>query len=650
MFQTLITDRKFLATFYTLPTSACFLAELATSRMNTNWADPEGIKGLRVADFACGTGALLAAAQRSISRRHRRAGGDDQALHQHMMEHVLVATDIMPAATHLTASMLSSAHPGTTYGGTQVHTLPYGRYHKDQAVAIGALDLIVSNQTSSLWGTGAVAGSTTGKGRRKLDIFELHNDSCDLIIMNPPFTRPTNHESSTIPVPSFAGFETTDDEMGHMSKALRSMPRQFGNGNAGLASDFLDVANAKLKRGGTLAMVLPFSFISGASWANARESLRQHYRDITVVSIATHGTSDRAFSADTGMSECLLIATKAPWGNHSPKRQSAEFVNVPNRPASLLEAHETAKRVASSTFPVLAGSLSESGLAAVLDPAVATAAQALADGRFSLPRLTASATFPITAITNIAKRGLVHRDINGWNTRPDADQKDGGPIPRGPFDIVDIVDGTIATYPTLWAHRATRERSLDVLPDSQADVRPHMEERAQAIWETASRLHHNLDFQLNSQSLAACVTPAPSLGGTAWPNLQPYAESYLWPFVLWANSTPGLINFWWHGTRQQQGRARLTLSRLPTIPTLDVQKLSSSQQEACKAGYQKLRSRQFLPANEAYRDDTRKSLDQCLFVDILGLPNDILEPLALLRRKWCAEPSVHGGKSTRPQV
>ena len=32
MFQTLITDRKFLATFYTLPESACLLAELAADQ------------------------------------------------------------------------------------------------------------------------------------------------------------------------------------------------------------------------------------------------------------------------------------------------------------------------------------------------------------------------------------------------------------------------------------------------------------------------------------------------------------------------------------------------------------------------------------------------------------------------------------------
>ena len=64
--------------------------------------------------------------------------------------------------------------------------------------------------------------------------------------------------------------------------------------------------------------------------------------------------------------------------------------------------------------------------------------------------------------------------------------------------------------------------------------------------------------------------------------------------------------------------------------------------------FEDMRDSQFLPANEAYRDNTRKELDHRVLVDMLGLPESILEPLDLLRLKWCSEPSVHGGKSTAP--
>ena len=56
-----------------------------------------------------------------------------------------------------------------------------------------------------------------------------------------------------------------------------------------------------------------------------------------------------------------------------------------------------------------------------------------------------------------------------------------------------------------------------------------------------------------------------------------------------------------------------------------------------------------LPANEAWRDDVRQALDRAVLVDLLELREDVMKPLALLRRQWCAEPSVHGGNSTRPR-
>ena len=69
----------------------------------------EAVGALRIGDFACGTGALLNAAYEAVLSRYRRRGGNDRDIHPRMMEHALVGADIMPAATHLTASVLSEA-------------------------------------------------------------------------------------------------------------------------------------------------------------------------------------------------------------------------------------------------------------------------------------------------------------------------------------------------------------------------------------------------------------------------------------------------------------------------------------------------------------------------------------------------------------
>ncbi len=637
MFQTLIADRKYLATFYTLPASACLLAELAVERLGLNWSDRDGLAGLRIADFACGTGALLSAAQRAVYRRIRRAGGDDKELHRVLMEHVLTGLDIMPAATHLTCSMLSSAHPSLTYGKSLIHTMPYGI--DGGATHIGALDLLAAEHAYSLFATGETLGGREAESSGQHAVRVL-DESFDLVIMNPPFTRPTNHEGghAGIPVPSFAGFGTSHEEQEAMGRKLRKGRGPFGSGNAGLASNFMDLGHCKLRAGGVLAMVLPFAFVRGKAWQGAREALQAHYSDIHVTSIAATGSTERAFSADTGMAECLLVATK-----RSVDRSRTEYTNLAARPASLLEAAQQAKEARGAA---VAGGILEGGVAGVQSSSVIRAVRELEAGQLRLPRQAQALELPVVTLGSVAARGLVHRDING-----DFTSHDGTGQARGPFVVRGIAAGEVPTYPMLWAHAAGRERRLVVRPDSCGEPRPNDEERAIERWNAAaSCLHVSLDFQLNSQSLAMCLTPEKCLGGRAWPNVMPHEPHYEIPLLLWANSTLGLLLFWWHGTRQQQGRACITVTKLPDLPVLDPRTLRAGQLERCRALFEQCRERDFLPANEAYRDATRQALDRELLFgsdSVLGLDPVLEEGLGVLREQWCAEPSVHGGKHTR---
>ena len=80
IFQRLIADRKYLATFYTLPASAALLARLAVSKMDrVEWGDADAIGKLRVADFACGTGALLIRRVRTDCRPSRTDSAGEPA-------------------------------------------------------------------------------------------------------------------------------------------------------------------------------------------------------------------------------------------------------------------------------------------------------------------------------------------------------------------------------------------------------------------------------------------------------------------------------------------------------------------------------------------------------------------------------------------
>ena len=685
-FQRLISDRKFLATFYTLPESAALLAELAAGLIEVDWADPEALTGLRACDFACGTGTLITAAYHALLARHRRAGGDDAAVHRRMMERAVFAADIMPAATHLTTSMLSSAHPTTPFERTQVHLLPYGRQDGAPAdaadFALGALDLIRAQHGTGLFertgievqhGTAGAAG-VDRQGEGWSDTFLLAHRSMDLVIMNPPFTRPTNHEAADVPVPSFAGLGTDDAEQAAMSALLKGIRREIdapaGHGNAGLASNFLDLAEAKVKPGGVLALVMPLSLLQGNAWEGSRELLRSRYEETTVISLASAGRDEqKSFSADTGMGEVLVVARRRreDAGEEAADARAAPvtFVSLRKRPASATEAAGLAAAIRDAARRGLSrillgddlcgvrveGTWDDSGCASVVHAEVVEAIRGLRSGALTFPRTNDTHALPVAPLGALGGRGLLHRDINGVERRAGSWGKnvtdEAWETFRGPFDVVPVRTAA-PTFPILWGHDAGRERRLIVEPDSEGVVRDRAEERAADAWGTATRLHFNLDFRLNSQSLAACLTPTSALGGRAWPNFRMTERRHETAAVLWANTTLGLMLFWWQGSVQQAGRACLTVSRLPDLPVLDARTLGDAQHALARDLLERFRERTFLPANEAYRDETRQALDAAVLVELLGLPASILEPLAVLRTQWCGEPTVHGGKATRP--
>ena len=685
MFGKLIADRKFLATFYTRRSSARLLAELAVGRLAVDWSDRQRVGALRVADLACGTGALLTAAYQQIASRVRRiGGGDDEPLHPVMMERVLAGADIMPAAAHLTCTALSSTHPRTRFSRSRIHLMPYGRSSDASGsgshVRVGALELLDRAYRQTSWldtaeiavdpdggpgaapdGGGRAADGHGGNGAGPV----IDHAAADLVIMNPPFTRPTNHgtaEAARAPVPSFAGFATEDDEQRAMSSRLAKLNRGLGDpagrGNAGLASNFVDLAHAKVKPGGTVAFVLPAVMTAGGAWSKVRALLDEHYRNICVVAIADTGPTDRSFSADTGMAEVLVVADRARPGDE-PDPDGWLWVNLSARPPNPVEATETARliaRVASEPPNRRSGALSlgatrignylrdgvgAAGCAGIAEPDLAVCAGAMASGKLWLGRLGPIDGVGLTDLGELGSRGPVDRDVVGVQSDRIT--------PRGPFDIEKTDNWRAATYPVLWSHDHRREARLVVEPDCQGRVREGCEDKALRIWASASRLHFSLNFTLTSQPLAACLTPESCIGGRAWPTFELHDERWAPAVLLWANTTLGLISFWWAGSRQQQGRSNLTISRLGELAILDPRTLTAEQLSAAAGIFDLISADRFLPANEAWRDETRQELDRMVLADLLGLDAaEVMPALAVLRYQWCLESSVHGGKSTRP--
>lgn len=149
IFQRLIADRKFLATYYTRPSCAALLAGLAlpidAPISGQGWGDAASLSAVRIGDFACGTGTLLSTAYQRLGLLHEIHGGDPSAIHPAMMERGLVGLDVLTVAVHLTAAILAGSHPDTPFEGECLLTMPYGNYK--WGVCLGSLDLL-EEQTS----------------------------------------------------------------------------------------------------------------------------------------------------------------------------------------------------------------------------------------------------------------------------------------------------------------------------------------------------------------------------------------------------------------------------------------------------------------------------------------------------------------------
>lgn len=684
VFQKLIADRKFLAAFYTTPASAALLVGLSVTegllKNPADWKNPDTVKAIRVADFACGTGTLLTTLYQRIGQLHELAGGNSEDLHNDMMAQSLIGCDILPAATHITASMLASAHPSRVFTGCSVFTIPYGRRQDNECVVVGSLELLTNQGELDLDPVPITSKAMHGRGETETNLWkDLPSLQLDLVIMNPPFVRPTNHEglSENVPNPMFAAFGSSPKDQADMSARLQELTKgHAAHGNAGEASHFLALGHHKLKKAGTLALVMPLSLVTGTAWERTRQLLATQYRDLIVVSISGAKDKVMSFSADTGMGECLIVGKKG-----RPKKKRATFVVLSSAPAQTLEGASIADQVLRMRrdhqirsldggpfdgTPIcfgedIIGEMVEADLpkvggwnvARIADMSLAQCAYQLVNRQLIwLPAMRSGDAVPISicTVSNLATIGPIHRDINGIN-------QPAGTY-RGPFDLHPISKERAPTFPVLWAHDASREEYFCFGPDKEGYPRqsddPQLNEelrrKAEAVWKTASHAHFNLDFRYNSQPAGMQFTPEKTIGGRAWLSVQLTNIDQEKALVLWSNTTLGMLVHWWQSNKQQSGRGSITKTTLASFRTLDVRTLSEEQLSIVTEIFDDLKTKPLFPPNRIEEDSTRHEIDRRFLGDVLGMPASVFGadcPVNLLRKKLANEPSIHGHKGKR---
>ena len=652
VFQEVLADRRYVKANYTLPESAALLSALVCPDIDVNNLP-------KVADFACGTGALLNGVYQQVRRLYsRKSGKSDKDIHRHMLEENLAGVDIYPHATHVTFTVMASAHPQVTLGSTRVLPAPFGK--KEGGIyQIGSLELLDNQMLFGGSGeeTVRLQGKEFGEGIVEKTVTlkrEFPDEEMDIVIMNPPFLTTGADNNAADPKNVFESEEHSEADKKAMQKALREKDTRVSNGKVAY-SYFVELANNKLREGGCMGMILPATVLTSAPFKKVREMWATEYHNVVVLTIAQKGARDSAFSSDTGMAECMVVATKGIGKNTG----RAKFVSLSERPtsllagqtlASLIQRHAVTRRVEDEAHggerlmigdkcmaqmlecPIDAG---EWGASRVKSMSLMQIAYQLRLGTLRLPELQDAIDIPVLPLSKVGTIGVDSRKIQ--------DNRNLGAFDMHRSDYT-VQEGTDA----LWhLDNITPQRSMQVLPDYKAQMKPtHVDKAHQILREHNSRTHYHMYLRFTANSVLAHWTKNPALGANLITNLK-LDKRYEAAWTLWTNSTFGLLCHWTTAGKQQPGRGILKLTALKNVPTLDVRQLSDAQLAAADAIFADLKKARLKPYNECASDAWRHILDARLLAEVLGITDvETHQAMQRLREMLSEEPSITGTKQT----
>lgn len=289
IFQTLIPFdlRKPLGAHFTNPGAAKLLIRLSLNSPDVNVLDP-----------ACGSGTLLISAYRRI--RQLTKGRDLADLHRDLVENRITGIDAMAFSAHLAAVGLALQEPLKETNHVRIGRTDSTRLLPGSSIVPTEEVLPTEFRQSTLEEqlTSAVETKSRGShkgpvklGRKEPQSFEM--EQVDLLVMNPPFTSWEN---------------MTPDYRNDLRKRYQ---RDFGGLIVLRPSQqlfFLLLAERFVSRGKTMAAVLPLTTFT----VHAFHNWVRHIVGNWTIQYVVVGLERAAFSEDTSLTECLLVAQNTP--------------------------------------------------------------------------------------------------------------------------------------------------------------------------------------------------------------------------------------------------------------------------------------------------------------------------------------------------
>ena len=628
MWQRLVGDREERAAHYTKPEIAELLATLSAQRFRERSA--EELAELNLMDAACGTGTLVGAGERALRRLYSVKGGRDPELHRRRMEEHVIALDVNGIAGTLTAKRLTDMEVTQDYAKSKIAVLTH------EAGSLSLLNPQITGITDYL-GYGGVA-ATPGLND-ELGLFHIAHGSIHWALMNPPYSRPRKGR-----IQATTGLDR-----------LRPLAAKSGwkmsHGQAGLASDFGNMSNMRMAPGGVFAHVLPLTAAHSGSWRQWRAELEKDFENI--VAIANVSAAElQSMSADTGMSEMLVIATKR---EKRPKKwQPTQIlcVNLEAAPATLAEGYAMAKEIAAIPESNPQGALSCGSYTRFQHDGPGFPWGAVGNKEYQLTRVTtallnSTAFDPLTSATHqLALPTVALGDMAGTGPTHHLIGHPRGSEPIGVFEWWPLSEFSfLPSQESMWAADSKAQTSIRTAP-THAGITAD-DDAARRLVAMRSQWFLSRNMRWTSQAIAVANTARLAHGGSSWNALQGLSDEVARAIALYYNSTLGAIIRVAYAQSPQAGRARIQISSIPGMPCPAFHADTPEAQRARDIAGQHFDELARLPLEPfayCFRDANRHRIDS-VAAEMLGLDPQspaIQAMLAHYRTLFAREPNVNG--------
>ncbi|MYI51218.1 MAG: SAM-dependent DNA methyltransferase [Cenarchaeum sp. SB0673_bin_9] len=610
-------DRSTAAEYYTRESIAEMLAHLTIVKGDMHSTDY--FKEHKIADFTCGTGALLRAGYRriqSLHKRHHRLYGMED-LRRGAIEGGLIGTDISPVAVHLAIiSLLVADNSGEWHNPTGIACVKVG----GPSGMTGAIEYIREQ--------GYFAS------QENVDIPRIPDKSIDYILMNPPYSRSRNNK---------AVFDIADlgEAERHACQArwkdlIHNYPAKK---IAGMAPTFIIVASKKIKDWGRIGFVLPITAAFAEAWSETREFIHYNYTDIMVITFS----SGKSLSHSTNLTEMLLVATKTP----QPKKTPSEIycVTLNRSPANPAEAVEMTRAILNSNTAasrlgctVELGDVIGSIYNYVTDPGrpwsplgaidshMVIFAEELVRGNFLKPdRTLVQFAINMVPIKDIFRVGPTHHIIGHT----------AGNFPSGAYELhrIDQIDAIKdGTQYSLW--NVSKNQDKLIISPTHYGIPTG---KSHNITRHNTTLFYNRRLGWSGNALLGASTKDRVMGGNGWVGLEHTDARVLKAAALWFNSTLGLVTHWTQASRSEPGRATAQIKAIKNIPCPQFDTLKDAVLSKAAKFFDDISSSELLSACYAHMDKNRHAIDEFV-LEMLGICDVDIQDI---RVRFCQEPTIH---------